>query len=304
MDEGQRLLTMQMAIKVADLGHCTLPWDQHYAWVQRLEAEFFEQVRAMRWPADEARTRIPLATPAAGRRGARPRAAGFEADGSGQGWVSQNQIIHSRIISCIHHCTPPTLLAHVLIVLVAPSPPTTAANPALLKFSISLTEPSNQVGNHSALGRCHNLVALGFAPPLLIALPPSASRRHSSSASSSCLSSTLGPKCFQSAVPLFSRHAPQLVSGLSAPACFAQHPLTNARGGSLRAQLVGASELLSARTHCARCGCLECRPAPTSNNGSRLPARRQLPPRRSEVGLDLVLLRAPSGHALPHWALP
>ncbi|KAK9804098.1 hypothetical protein WJX73_007221 [Symbiochloris irregularis] len=37
------LLTIQVALKCADLGHVTLPWTQHRDWVQRLQLEFFEQ---------------------------------------------------------------------------------------------------------------------------------------------------------------------------------------------------------------------------------------------------------------------
>lgn len=37
------VLLLQMAIKCADLGHLTLSWDLHVAWVRRLEAEFFAQ---------------------------------------------------------------------------------------------------------------------------------------------------------------------------------------------------------------------------------------------------------------------
>jgi len=43
MNEHQRLLTLQMALKVADLGHCALPLDQHIEWVKRLEEELFVQ---------------------------------------------------------------------------------------------------------------------------------------------------------------------------------------------------------------------------------------------------------------------
>eukprot|EP00928_Gymnodinium_smaydae_P091286 TRINITY_DN74994_c1_g1_i1.p1 TRINITY_DN74994_c1_g1~~TRINITY_DN74994_c1_g1_i1.p1 ORF type:complete len:323 (-),score=51.52 TRINITY_DN74994_c1_g1_i1:136-1104(-) len=34
---------LQMAMKCCDLGHLTLPWQQHLRWVKRLEAEFFAQ---------------------------------------------------------------------------------------------------------------------------------------------------------------------------------------------------------------------------------------------------------------------
>jgi hypothetical protein len=45
MDDPQRLLCLQVALKVADVGHCTLPMDQHTAWLQRLQDEMFKQVR-------------------------------------------------------------------------------------------------------------------------------------------------------------------------------------------------------------------------------------------------------------------
>jgi len=43
MDDSQQILTMQMAMKVADLGHCYLSEQQHTEWVYRLEEEFFQQ---------------------------------------------------------------------------------------------------------------------------------------------------------------------------------------------------------------------------------------------------------------------
>mmetsp|Transcript_8192 Transcript_8192/g.11047 ORF Transcript_8192/g.11047 Transcript_8192/m.11047 type:complete len:173 (-) Transcript_8192:162-680(-) len=44
----QRSLLLQMAIKVADLGHTTLLEAEHVTWVQRLETEFFGQGDAER----------------------------------------------------------------------------------------------------------------------------------------------------------------------------------------------------------------------------------------------------------------
>ena len=43
MGPRDRLLTLQVAIKVADLGHCYTKLSQHRAWVKRLEEEFFKQ---------------------------------------------------------------------------------------------------------------------------------------------------------------------------------------------------------------------------------------------------------------------
>ena len=43
MGPRDRLLTLQVAMKVADLGHCYTRLDQHREWVQRLEEEFFNQ---------------------------------------------------------------------------------------------------------------------------------------------------------------------------------------------------------------------------------------------------------------------
>eukprot|EP00873_Tetraselmis_striata_P005111 jgi/Tetstr1/425375/TSEL_015822.t1 len=43
MSDSQRLLVLQMAMKVADLGHCALPLKIHKIWVDRLEQEFFAQ---------------------------------------------------------------------------------------------------------------------------------------------------------------------------------------------------------------------------------------------------------------------
>ena len=38
-----RMLILKVAIKVSDLGHCCLSWEEHIAWCERLEAEFFTQ---------------------------------------------------------------------------------------------------------------------------------------------------------------------------------------------------------------------------------------------------------------------
>eukprot|EP00873_Tetraselmis_striata_P040930 jgi/Tetstr1/461194/TSEL_006331.t1 len=43
MTDHQRTLTLQIALKVADVGHCALPMDIHREWVKRLEEEFFLQ---------------------------------------------------------------------------------------------------------------------------------------------------------------------------------------------------------------------------------------------------------------------
>jgi cAMP-specific phosphodiesterase 4 len=43
MGEAGQLLCMQVALKVADIGHCALPWDQHLLWLGRLEEEMFKQ---------------------------------------------------------------------------------------------------------------------------------------------------------------------------------------------------------------------------------------------------------------------
>ena len=43
MGPRDRLLVIQVAMKVADLGHCYTQLDQHLEWVQRLEEEFFKQ---------------------------------------------------------------------------------------------------------------------------------------------------------------------------------------------------------------------------------------------------------------------
>lgn len=41
--EEDVLVTFQMALKCADVGHLTLKWSEHLHWVERLEAEFFAQ---------------------------------------------------------------------------------------------------------------------------------------------------------------------------------------------------------------------------------------------------------------------
>ena len=38
-----RMAVLKLAIKIADLGHCYLPWAEHVQWVERLEEEFFTQ---------------------------------------------------------------------------------------------------------------------------------------------------------------------------------------------------------------------------------------------------------------------
>eukprot|EP00873_Tetraselmis_striata_P000018 jgi/Tetstr1/420282/TSEL_001031.t1 len=43
MSDHQRILTLQIALKVADIGHCALPMEIHKEWVTRLEEEFFLQ---------------------------------------------------------------------------------------------------------------------------------------------------------------------------------------------------------------------------------------------------------------------
>ena len=43
-----RILILKVAIKLADLGHCLLPWEEHLSWCERLEAEFFTQGDAER----------------------------------------------------------------------------------------------------------------------------------------------------------------------------------------------------------------------------------------------------------------
>jgi hypothetical protein len=43
MDEAQRMLCLQMALKMADIGHCALPMDQHLVWLLLLEEEMFKQ---------------------------------------------------------------------------------------------------------------------------------------------------------------------------------------------------------------------------------------------------------------------
>ena len=43
LDENERLLSLQLALKVADLGHLCESLDVHLQWVHRLEDEFFLQ---------------------------------------------------------------------------------------------------------------------------------------------------------------------------------------------------------------------------------------------------------------------
>jgi len=51
--ESDAILTLQLALKCADLGHLSLQWSSHLKWVRRLEEEFFSQgdkERAMNLP--------------------------------------------------------------------------------------------------------------------------------------------------------------------------------------------------------------------------------------------------------------
>ncbi|MEW5317249.1 MAG: hypothetical protein WDW38_008563 [Sanguina aurantia] len=43
LDETERLLSLQMALKLADLGHLSAPLHVHLRWVAALEEEFFRQ---------------------------------------------------------------------------------------------------------------------------------------------------------------------------------------------------------------------------------------------------------------------
>jgi len=38
-----RMLILKIAMKISDLGHCFLAWEEHMSWCERLEAEFFSQ---------------------------------------------------------------------------------------------------------------------------------------------------------------------------------------------------------------------------------------------------------------------
>jgi calcium/calmodulin-dependent 3',5'-cyclic nucleotide phosphodiesterase len=38
-----RMLILKIAMKISDLGHCFLAWEEHMSWCDRLEAEFFSQ---------------------------------------------------------------------------------------------------------------------------------------------------------------------------------------------------------------------------------------------------------------------
>ena len=38
-----RMAVLKLAMKIADLGHCYLPWAEHLDWVERLQEEFFTQ---------------------------------------------------------------------------------------------------------------------------------------------------------------------------------------------------------------------------------------------------------------------
>lgn len=43
LSEEDKLVTLQMMLKCADVGHLTLKWSDHLLWVERLEKEFFAQ---------------------------------------------------------------------------------------------------------------------------------------------------------------------------------------------------------------------------------------------------------------------
>jgi len=43
MNEDETVLTLQVALKLADMGHCALPWEQHQVWIRRLQKEMFAQ---------------------------------------------------------------------------------------------------------------------------------------------------------------------------------------------------------------------------------------------------------------------
>ncbi len=43
-----RILILKVAMKLSDLGHCFLPWEEHMSWSERLKAEFFSQGDAER----------------------------------------------------------------------------------------------------------------------------------------------------------------------------------------------------------------------------------------------------------------
>lgn len=43
MDESERILSLQMALKCADIGHVTASLPVHLRWVSGLEEEFFKQ---------------------------------------------------------------------------------------------------------------------------------------------------------------------------------------------------------------------------------------------------------------------
>eukprot|EP00873_Tetraselmis_striata_P042902 jgi/Tetstr1/463166/TSEL_008100.t1 len=73
LEQKHRLLVLQVALKVADIGHCALPWDIHREWLQRLEDEFFEQgdkERAAGYPVSALMDRnLPGATAASNQVG-------------------------------------------------------------------------------------------------------------------------------------------------------------------------------------------------------------------------------------------
>lgn len=47
LDLPQKMLVLQLALMVADIGHCALPRDAHIRWVDRLQREFFKQASSL-----------------------------------------------------------------------------------------------------------------------------------------------------------------------------------------------------------------------------------------------------------------
>jgi len=43
LDKASQILSLKVAMKIADVGHCVTPFDVHHQWSQRLEDEFFRQ---------------------------------------------------------------------------------------------------------------------------------------------------------------------------------------------------------------------------------------------------------------------
>jgi len=43
LDKATQILSMKVAIKIADVGHCMTPFDVHHRWSHHLEEEFFRQ---------------------------------------------------------------------------------------------------------------------------------------------------------------------------------------------------------------------------------------------------------------------